>query len=190
MLPRRAPREVYRVYGHEEFLAAPASPDAIEVGRVLAGERRLQRLAGTAVLLAAMGAVAGVVAATGLPPGSPRRHRAVLAVRLAGMPERPDVWQQRRTEAAGHSPVYARRPMTRRTRGARAGRRIRAGAQVLAATGRHDVALEAARVAGSATPSRVSAPMSVARLSGGSQLSAMAVAASRQSGQVEFGFER
>jgi hypothetical protein len=187
MLPRRAPREVYRVYGHEEFMAAPASHDAIEVSRVLAGERRLQRLAGTAVLLAAMGAVAGVVAATSLPPGSPRRHRAVLA-RLAGVPDRPDVWQQPRAEAAERSPARLR--VTRRTRGARAGRRERAGAQVLAATGRHDVALLAARVAGSAAPSRVSAPTSVARPSGGSQLSAIPAAASRQRGQVEFGFER
>jgi hypothetical protein len=188
MLPRRAPREVYRVYGHEEFMAAPASHDAIEVSRVLAGERRLQRLAGTAVLLAAMGAVAGVVAATSSPPGSPRRHRAVLASRLAGVPDRPDVWQQPRAEAAERLPARLR--VTRRTRGARAGRRERTGAQVLAATGRHDVAAVAARVAGSATPSRVSAPTSVAKSSGGSQLSATPAAASRQPGQVEFGFER
>ncbi len=64
MLLRRAPREVYRVYGEEEFFATAADERSEPTDG--AGEQRLQRVAGATVLLAAAGAVGGLIAITSL----------------------------------------------------------------------------------------------------------------------------
>ena len=79
-LLRRRPREVYRVYTEEEYLNGaelePAMvlagrwPVEVESARNGAGERRLRRVAGMAMLAGAVGTVGGVVAAN-----NPWAHR-------------------------------------------------------------------------------------------------------------------
>jgi len=59
----RAPREVYRVYGEDEFLAGPGLATPIEAPSFTA-ERGLHRAAGATVLLAAVGAVGALIALT------------------------------------------------------------------------------------------------------------------------------
>ncbi len=75
MLPRRAPREVYRVYDEDEFLDGagdgeffePVEPvEPVKLAEPAAsagtGERRLRRLAGAAMLVGAVGTVGGAIA--------------------------------------------------------------------------------------------------------------------------------
>jgi hypothetical protein len=59
----RAPREVYRVYGEDEFFAGPGLATPIEAPSSRA-ERGLHRAAGATVLVAAVGAVGALVALT------------------------------------------------------------------------------------------------------------------------------
>jgi hypothetical protein len=63
-LLRRAPREIYRVYSEEEYLGGTGSELIGEVGAAAGqgcGQRRLQRVAGAAMLAGAVGAVSCLV---------------------------------------------------------------------------------------------------------------------------------
>jgi hypothetical protein len=98
-LLRRAPREVYRVYAEDEFFASQVADETFAVPS-RGADRRLLRLAGGAMLLAAVGAVGGLVAITSLssaPRVGRRRGSGLLAAAglrgsspLAGA----RVWQQ------------------------------------------------------------------------------------------------
>lgn len=77
---RRAPREVYRVYGEDDFLARVADHQDIEPAAPASAERLLHRVAGTAMLLVAAGMVGGLVALTSLSSGAGTRRR--IATRL------------------------------------------------------------------------------------------------------------
>jgi hypothetical protein len=61
-LLRRAPREVYRVYGEEEFFTCATNGEHMELATPATGVRRLYRIAGATMVLAAMGAVGALVA--------------------------------------------------------------------------------------------------------------------------------
>jgi hypothetical protein len=76
-LIRRAPREVYRVYSEAEFLADPLCDEQVRNIDATAGVRRLNRIAGATVLVAAAGAVGAMIAWTSTPSiaGSRRRER-------------------------------------------------------------------------------------------------------------------
>jgi hypothetical protein len=76
-LLRRAPREVYRVYGEDEFLADPLCDERMRKLPAAAGARRLTRIAGATILVAAAGAVGGLIASTSTPSiaGNRRRER-------------------------------------------------------------------------------------------------------------------
>jgi hypothetical protein len=88
-LTRRRPREVYRVYSEEEYLAGVDpfaewdAPRAQPVG----GGRRLQRFAGAAALTGAVGTVGGVIGLAGLHAHAGARgelaERAVPSIRIA-----------------------------------------------------------------------------------------------------------
>jgi hypothetical protein len=98
---RRAPREVYRVYSEDEFLADPLCDTRAQPIRPVAGGRRLSRIAGATVLVAAAGAVGGLIAGTSAPSlaGSRRRerqrtHSAVASIGSTGA-SRPRVWRTR-----------------------------------------------------------------------------------------------
>jgi hypothetical protein len=100
MLLRRAPREVYRVYGEDEFFAYTGGEERFEVGVPRIGERRLHRLAGVTMLLAATGAVGGLIAIASLSSvGDGRRVRVgLLAAAASLLPSRAargQVWRER-----------------------------------------------------------------------------------------------
>ncbi len=108
MVLRRAPREVYRVYSEEEFFdgaadMAPFTP----TNSSGAGERRLRRLAGAAMLAGAMGTMGGAVLLAGSRPtrGPDRRAGNGAAQALARGRLLARVGAQLRTPAAGGSDV-------------------------------------------------------------------------------------
>jgi hypothetical protein len=84
-LLRRAPREVYRVYGEEEFFARVGHDVGFETAAPAhaSGGVRLQRIAGAGMLLAATGAVGGLIAVGALSSTAAPRRR-VGASLLAG----------------------------------------------------------------------------------------------------------
>jgi hypothetical protein len=73
-LLQRAPREVYRVYDEEEFFERADRDERLEPTGAT-GERRLQRVAGVTVLLAAAGALGGLIAITSLSAATGARRR-------------------------------------------------------------------------------------------------------------------
>jgi len=77
-LLRRAPREVYRLYGEDEFFATstPGEDHATAEHR-RKGSRRLQRFAGVAILLAVVGVVGGMVAITSVSRVAGARRRGI-----------------------------------------------------------------------------------------------------------------
>jgi hypothetical protein len=76
-LPRRAPREVYRVYTEDEYLRGVDGGLPDIAGLPANGQNRLRRIAGAALLMGACGAVGGVLALGGFAPatGAARRMR-------------------------------------------------------------------------------------------------------------------
>lgn len=91
-LLRRAPREVYRVYGEDEFLAAAAPADEpVAAGHPRDGGWQLQRLVGATLLLVIVGVVGGMVAITGVWSQTGDRRRGagrMLAARRPPVPVR------------------------------------------------------------------------------------------------------
>jgi hypothetical protein len=181
-LLRRAPREVYRVYGEHEFLADACHDEGFAAVASETGPRRLHRMAGATMLLAAMGAVGGLIALTSLSSvarGGRRVRADLLAATgslISSRAARAHVWRERAGSGApGHQSVRERQ--ADRIRSARsAATRPRAAAVGL----RHPLApIEAPAPAPIEAP-----PASVARLT------ARASSALRQPGQSEFGFER
>jgi hypothetical protein len=109
-LLRRAPREVYRVYDEEEFLARTDCEASFETVAA-SGERRMQRVVGATTLVAITGVVGGLVVFTSLPAaaGGSRRSRGLLAAAstLASVrTARAQMWR-----APAKTAVLARRPI-------------------------------------------------------------------------------
>lgn len=198
-LPRRAPREVYRVYDEDEFFArADHDERLLEPSASGIGERRLRRVAGATALLAVSGAVLGLVAIAGLPAPSGTRRRAgtnLLAATGSIAASRASLGQPRRepatSAASGRQSVResassrARVPVRRasaspspspsvRARAAEPPRRTLASAQttVIAMSPR-----------GAASEAVAYPPQPLRTM-------ASAAAAQQRSGQAEFGFER
>jgi hypothetical protein len=147
---RRAARERFRVYAEDEFFAAA---DAHNVVDVTAGDRRRVRvpgrLAGLAVLVGAVAAVAIVVAVDALPPagGSRRRGTAMWMARVRRAPGAgtPSLDKARHRRTARLPRALARQ--SHRTRGVGAParterRRIAAAARQLSAERSRSTAAE------------------------------------------------
>jgi hypothetical protein len=184
-LLRRAPREVYRLYGEEEFLACAGGGEERAAATAVVVARRLHRVAGATALLAATGAVGGLLAIAGpsLVVGDRRRVGAglLVATRSLASPRaaRAHVWR----EPPGS---YGSRQLSVRDRPAdRAHVARRAGASRVGASraGAQRPLLDVASDRQGA-PAEVAAPASVVRLT------ASAASQPRQPGQSEFGFER
>lgn len=79
-LVQRRPREVYRVFDEDEFLVRSDDERRAMPPTPVAAERRLRRIAGATVLVAAAGAVCGLLVAPAVFPVSGTRRRT--AVRL------------------------------------------------------------------------------------------------------------
>jgi hypothetical protein len=190
-LLRRAPREVYRVYGEAEFFAdaGPAAHPEPEADGV--SERWLRRVIGTTLLLAAAGAVGGVVASAGTPsaPSARRGIRSSLVAAAGSLVAgaRIHLVAGARVHVTRGRPVSRARAdrggegdlSARVHRGASAGERggdERGG-------GEHVLGLARAAKIESA-PIRAALPMSAARTA------VAGPAVPRQLGRSEFGFER
>jgi hypothetical protein len=134
---QRRPREVYRVYTEEEYLNGagfePAtveeSPIVAEPGRTLAGERRLRRAAGVAMLAGAIATVGAVLAAniSRTHRGAARRSGSLVAATRSSSPLPSTVQAgSRAAPAVAHRTVQATRLSGARA-GLRSGRPGRSG---------------------------------------------------------------
>jgi hypothetical protein len=192
-LLRRAPREVYRVYAEEEFLADTRCDEPLHTVGAAAGGRRLHRIAGATALVAAAGAVGGLIALTGLQSlaGGRRRERqrpaAVTALTASTRATRPSVWREPGGRGrpgrglVGHHAQPGAAP--ERPSGGRARAREVAPVSDGAPAPESTLAPDGA-------PAPQSAPVQAAAPSGAARAVAAAAAAPRQSGAAEFGFER
>ncbi len=192
-LLRRAPREVYRVYAEEEFLADTICDEPLHTVGAAAGGQRLHRIAGATALVAAAGAVGGLIALTGLQSlaGGRRRERqrpaAVTALSVSTRPTRPSVWREYpgRGQPGRVSVGHHAQPRAASVRRAA----VRARARDVAPVSDGAPAPESAPVPESA-PAPQSAPVDAAAPAGAARAVAAVAAAPRQSGAAEFGFER
>jgi hypothetical protein len=167
-LLRRAHREVYRVYSEEEFFAC-VDHDGRSERAGAAGERRMHRVAGATVLLAATGAMGGLIAVTSLSTATGARRRAGASLLAATRSLRPSVHALRVARNTTRVMLLRRE---RAPRGAAAARHV----AVANATGTVAVREQDTPIAATTPVQPVRAVASTA-------------ATSQPSGQ-EFGFER
>jgi hypothetical protein len=188
-LLQRTPREVYRVFDEDQFLAPCAGQLGESPAMPLTAAGRLRRIAGTTVLVAAAGAVGGLLAVAGLFSVSGARRRTGVRLSASNVPSSssqtetvrrrhltgPEVshdarvrGQSKRVASSRRSRLAVRSVGERSALGGPRGGRARALAFVAAPRRTPVEALPSAR----ATPAAV----------GGPQL--------RDSGGPEFGFER
>ncbi len=186
-LPRRAPREVYRVYDEDEFLAAAGHEQAWEAPAATAGAGRARRLVSAAMLFGAVGAVGGLIALNGLAPptGTGRRIggglRAAAGLLISSGFSHARIWRARPTVNRGTSLGVSRGrrwTVDRNVHGAVALPHELAQAPLHA-----EVPIEVSTVA-TATATATAATTSVARVA------ASAPSLPKLAGHPEFGFER
>jgi hypothetical protein len=208
-LLRRAPREVYRLYDEEAFVAGADQEERRESTATPPGGRRLRRIAGTTTLLAAMGATGGVIALSrvvsaggadhplpaglfaGLGPTVPARvgtgrvwrHPRGARTRRHGAPIR----QTGPVDEIGATAAHARATTIRRPSSKRAGIAATAGSQGTSA----EVVTPAVSARATTVASAQSQPVTVAAATHAASpdRAAMAASSSQHSGQSEFGFE-
>ncbi|MGH2865236.1 MAG: hypothetical protein ACRDJX_08310 [Solirubrobacteraceae bacterium] len=191
-LLRRKPREVYRVYSEDEFLADPLCDERMRSRDGASGGRRLKRVLGATLLFAALGAIAGLIAwTTALPAAGRRRERARTLAAVASIgptrAPRPRVWRTRAPAAPAGQAHLGRRSVKRHDRAQPAGLRARRHAITSIRGG----ALRLARAAGrlnAAAPYGVR-PVGAASADAPSALAAVAAGPPRPD-HTEFGFER
>lgn len=196
-LPRRAPREVYRVYDEDEFFArADHDERLLEPSASGIGERRLRRVAGATALLAVSGAVLGLVAIAGLPAPSGTRRRAgtnLLAATGSIAASRASLGQPRREPATS---AASGRQSVRESASSRARVPVRRASPSPSPSVRARAAEPPRRTLASAQTTviamspRGAASEAVAYPSQSLRTMASAAAAQQRSGQAEFGFER
>jgi hypothetical protein len=85
-LLQRAPREVYRVFDEDEFLVRGAGQPGNSPATPVGAERRLRRIAGTTVLVAAAGAVGCLLAVAGVFSVSGARRRSGVRLSASNVP--------------------------------------------------------------------------------------------------------
>jgi hypothetical protein len=195
---RRRPREVYRVYTEDEYLGGAGLevatvgewPPAAEPARKGAGERRLRRAAGMAMLAGTVGAVGGLVVMTGswAHRGAGRRPGSLVAATRSPRGARSPAVVD--SSAAPSWLAGARRSLVMRSRVARAGRHRRVARTRLPIHPRGGVAVVVDYV-----PRSSSGKASVTTFAAGGATAADAstgAATPRAAAgkQAEFGFER
>ena len=205
-LLRRAPREVYRVYGEDEFWASAALEPfdgwsrngRASAIRPSSGRRTLLRTAASTVLLASVGTVGGLMAMTGAAP-FPHAGRGAVASLLArerspasSQAAGVHIWRERvrsPRSPASRVRVARSRLLARRliVRGLAPGPSEPASASRAASTIEPDHEGAAVEVAAVSLPSHAAAPAPVespARTVGSTP------AGQSPPGPAEFGFER
>ncbi len=194
-LLRRAPREVYRVYGEDEFFARVDHDERPEPTAPGMGARRLRRMAGATMLLAVTGAVGGLVVIASLPAASGTRRRAgtglLSATRsfAASRASRGQVWREPAVSGVTHLQSIRRGDADRVDARARAtATAIAIGRKRAVALPRH--ALVSAQTTAVAVSGQGAAVAAVANSSQPVRMTASASVVQQRSGQSEFGFER
>jgi len=194
---RRAPREVYRVYDEDEFLAVENCSPRCETPEPSPQAWRMRRLAGPTLLLAVSGLVGALIAIAGISPGASARRRAggrLLAATDAARSSR-TARVSRRREGASVEARPGGRPRDRLVARVHDVLRAAAASNVLAprrvrVPGRSEIST---RASAPVTTSPPVSPVELATVSisqrSGAQTSAGASAGPRRSGQSEFGFE-
>jgi hypothetical protein len=180
---RRAPREVYRVYGEEDFLARVAEQQDIEPTASASAEGLFHRIAGTTMLLAAAGLVGGLVALASLSSGTGTRRRIATGLLVAGGSRGASSRRSTRVAPAEVLPEAAGAGGSRR-RAAQVAARVpihRPEPRVVSPE-------EAVPVADVAQPR--SAPIEAVTSTRGSAGATAVASQPHRSGQPEFGFER
>ncbi len=192
-LLRRAPREVYRVYSEEEFLADPLCDKRMRELDAARGGRRLNRIAGMTVLVAATGAVGGLVAWTSAPSiaGSRRRERERSHPAVASVGQirssAPRVWRVR--EGVARRSQAHTRVRTAKRRGGTPFSRARARRRDITPSPISTLRSVSASDQGSAPSPQTGRAMAVALANTPPPATAVAVRPTPP-GQSEFGFER
>ena len=196
-LLRRAPREVYRVYGEQEFFACAPGGEHVEATMPAIGVRRLHRVADATMVLAAMGAVGALLAiATRSAAGDGRRVGAGLLAATGSLGSsrgsRTHVWR-----GLANADADGPRKRSAPARPADRARQVELARQVDRARTSHRAS--ARPRAGAVAKHHASAPIEPAPQASVSGMTAQASAESpqpgppaqvRQPGQSEFGFER
>jgi hypothetical protein len=191
---RRAPREVYRVYGEEEFFAEttphtePANPTPD--GNA---EHQLQRLVGATALLVTVGVVGGMIAIASISSSAGRR-RSGTRVSAAGGSPLPAGERVARMDASAGMPVAPGRRVDRDSSAPPAGERKRPAGPRRSAPAASPHRLRPRVVVAQIVSAPDSAPV-VQVASAGAPVSVTdsmtgTSVASRQPVQAEFGFER
>jgi hypothetical protein len=197
-LPRGAPREVYRVYTEDDYLAGVDGP--LETAAVTAeAEHTLRRVAGAAMLVGAFAAVGGVLAFNGLSPSAGTARRLGASVRgargrlIAARRSYPREGLGRGRVIHSARPVgeparVSQAPRTRLTPGqGRDGLRSRV---VPVASHRRDLVAGTVAEAGAVQTSEVPAAMQEDVVNSQANASAQSPSASQPPQPAEFGFER
>jgi hypothetical protein len=182
---RRRPRELYRVYGEEEFLGGAVGEERFELLPARSSERPLCRLAGAAMLAGTVGTVGAVIAVNRLPAAGVNRAKAGGASHPAANPylARERLSAMRISVAARTSIAWG--PRRDGGHGDPARRSLADTAPVKAGVEVHAVTALAARSIAVARPIAVERAVSVARPVAVAVSSAPSLPKS-----VEFGFER
>ncbi len=186
----RAPREVYRVYSEEEFFAYVDGDERSEPAGA-AGERRMQRVAGVTVLLAAAGAVGGVIAITSLSATTGGRRRvgagllAVTRSLMSAQATRTRVWRELPGSDGSRQPSLHELGVARHTSRVMLMRRERARRSAAAAR-----LVNLSKAAATVAVREQSTTIAVAAPAQPVRVTASAAVTSQQPGQAEFGFER
>jgi hypothetical protein len=194
---RRAHREVYRVYGEDDFLARVADHQDVEPAAPARAERLLHRVAGTAMLLAAAGMVGGLVALTSLSSGAATRRRLATGLLDAGGLRGAPSWRSARVapaelwrEAAGADRSREHGARERTTSRIRVPRRVDLAARLphdrseprVVSPDRTVPVVDEAQPRSASIEAVASTTSSAVTAAGAPQL--------QRSGQSEFGFER
>jgi hypothetical protein len=180
---RRAPREVYRVYTEEDFLARVAEQQDIEPAASASAEGLFQRIAGTTMLLAAAGLVGGLVALASLSSGNGTRRRSATGLLVAGGSHRAPSQRSARIAPAEVLPEAAGAGGSRK-QGAEVAERV----PIRRPEPRLVSPEEALPVADVAQPR--SAPIEAVTSTSASAGATAVASQPQRSGQPEFGFER
>jgi hypothetical protein len=174
-LLRPAPREVYRLYDEEAFLARDGRRDDPSLEASDEEWLRLRRATVAVMLLGAIGALGALISLNGLHPANGVSRRLGARLRAASRPSAPLGVSRVQVSNSRASRGRPRAAGIRDDRAIGAGGRWRPGRR----------SLQSVR-----SPRRPDLPMSMPQPRGIARLIATAVAISQPSARPEFGFER
>jgi hypothetical protein len=197
-LLRRAPREVYRVYDEEEFLAGEAwiecpqsaCPDTEERD---GGGARARHLAVAAMLCGAVGAVGAVIVISSLPPANGSRRvvaslRATVVAPVLARASRTRIWQAR---TVANAPGRESRQGSPRAAAGSRPSQVQARREIPGSPRQADVAIEVdVPPSADARPVTASSAAEPSAVEPATTASSATASSAGRSARAEFGFEQ